>query len=161
MAKRYDEAPSRVRSLGRHKHKHRGSPFSRKHCQELNQTLNTLHVKGTEGQRCDLEESLAWIVSFGLRLRTQTSGRLRYCSTDRGLSQCRRRGRARPCTNAAAQSGHPRLPRDCRHCLREVWAAILTPVQPGSVSLLLPGRAAVTGCGWPPRPVKSVKPVGV
>lgn len=163
MAKRY-KAPSWVRCFGRYKHKHSESSFSRKHCQELNQTLNTLYVKGTQGQRCDPEESLARIVSPGLRTRTPISGSLRHCSIDPGLSRRRRRGRAPPtrqCGCAAwPLSPRPRLPRDCRHCLREAWATILTPGQTWPVSLLLPGRAAVTGCGWPPRPVRSVKPMG-
>lgn len=110
VAKMYDEAPSWIRSLGRHKHKHRGSPFSRKHCQELNQTLNTLHVKGIEGQRSDPEESLARIVSFGLRIHTQPFGRLRRCSTDRGLSRRRRRGRAPPTHQCGCAAWPPLSP---------------------------------------------------
>lgn len=50
--KRYEDSisPSWVR-FGRHKRKQSGSPFSTKHCQKLNRTLNTSHVKATEGQR--------------------------------------------------------------------------------------------------------------
>lgn len=79
---------------------------------------------------------------------------------DPGLSQRRRCGRAPPTNQCGCAAWPPRLPCDCRHCLREAPAAILTPGRPGSLSLLLPGPAAVTGCGWPPRPVRSVKPVG-
>lgn len=140
--------------------KRAGPPFLRKHCKKLNRTLNTSHVKATERQRCDPRNHWHGLSALGSGCAlSPLKGSDIAVPLDPGLSRRRRRGRAPPTHQSGCAAWLPYLPRDCRHCLREAPAAILTPGRPGSLSLLLPGRAAVTGCGWPPRPVRSVKPV--
>lgn len=93
--------------FGKHKHKQRGSPFSRKHCQKLNRTLNTPQVNATEGQRCDPRSHWPGLSALGSGcvLRSLEGSDIAV-PLAQGLSRRRRRGRARLRTKAAAQRGH-------------------------------------------------------